>query len=120
MSWTKRAVKMTEHTAESAENRRLADLFAYIVPDGPKMLRETLCVAQSRIGNSPYDEGRKREHIARLQRLIDECDRMRPLGPNGKHDDRHTPECGCEDNPLGGPSGRDRRVTTPSEMHKED
>jgi hypothetical protein len=30
-----------------------------------------------------------------LQVLIDECDRMRPLGPDGKHGDRHTVECGC-------------------------
>jgi hypothetical protein len=67
------------------------------VPDGPKMLRETLCVAQARIGNSPYDEGRKREHIYRLQRLIDECDRHRPIGPDGKHGSRHTPTCGCDD-----------------------
>jgi hypothetical protein len=72
-----------------------SDVHGYAVADSPKMLRETLCVAQARIGNSPYDEGRKREHIDRLQRLIDECDRKRPLGPNGKHDDRHTPECGC-------------------------
>lgn len=80
-----------------SKNYDLADLFSYIVPDGPKMLRETLCVAQARIGNSPYDEGRKREHIDRLQRLIDECERMRPTGSDGKHDDRHTPTCGCRD-----------------------
>lgn len=34
-----------------------------VVTDSPKMLRETLCVAQARIGNSPLDEGRKHEHI---------------------------------------------------------
>lgn len=67
-----------------------------IVADGPKMLRETLSVAQARIGNSPYDESRKREHIDRLQRLIDECERHRPTGPGGKHGDLHTPTCGCE------------------------
>lgn len=78
-----------------SKNYDLADLFAYVIPDGPKMLRETLCVAQARIGNSPLDAGRKHEHIDRLQRLIDECDRMRPLGSNGKHDDRHTADCGC-------------------------
>jgi hypothetical protein len=75
---------------------------SYKVPDGPKMLRETLCVAQTRIGNSGLDEGRKDEHIARLGRLIAECDRHRPLGEDGKHDDLHTPTCGCED--LGGDS----------------
>ena len=73
------------------------DLTAYVVPDSPKMLKETLCVAQSRIGNSDYDDGRKQEHIERLQRLIDECDYHRPVGPNGKHGNRHTSTCGCED-----------------------
>lgn len=73
----------------------LADVHAYAVPDSPKMLRETLCVAQGRIGQSPLDAGRRDEHVQRLQRLIDECDRKRPLGSDGKHDDLHTPECGC-------------------------
>lgn len=86
---------MNEPTA--ADGHLLAkDLTAYIVPDSPKMLRETLCVAQARIGNSPHDKGRKAEHIARLGRLIDECDRHRPIGPDGKHNDRHTDTCGCE------------------------
>ena len=67
------------------------------VSDGPKMLRETLCVAQSRIGNSDLDLGRRREHLDRLQRLIDACDIHRPLGPDGKHGDRHTATCGCEE-----------------------
>lgn len=70
---------------------------SYEVPDGPKMLRETLCAAQTAIGNSVYDEGRRREHVERLGRLIAECDRQRPVGPDGKHGDRHTPTCGCED-----------------------
>jgi hypothetical protein len=69
---------------------------SYTVPDGPKMLRETLCVAAGVIGRAP-DDGRKREHVDRLQRLINECDRHRPIGPNGKHGDRHTLTCGCED-----------------------
>lgn len=72
---------------------------AYEISDGPKMLRETLCVAQTRIGNSGLDEGRRDEHIARLGRLIDECDRHRPLGPDGKHGNQHTPTCGCDDIP---------------------
>jgi hypothetical protein len=67
----------------------------YVVPDGPKELRETLCVAQTCIGLS--DDSRKRSHMDRLQRLIDECDRHRPIGPDGKHGQRHTPTCGCED-----------------------
>ena len=68
----------------------------YTIPDGPKMLRETLCVAAVRIGNAP-DDGRRRQHMDRIQRLIDECDRKRPIGPDGKHDDRHTAECGCDE-----------------------
>jgi hypothetical protein len=70
---------------------------SYEITDGPKMLRETLCVAQTRIGNSPFDADRRDEHVARLQRLIDACDAHRPFGPDGKHGDRHTPTCGCED-----------------------
>lgn len=73
----------------------LADLHSYIVPDGPKMLRETLSVAQASIGARPRGP-RALEHIDRLQRLIDECERKRPTGPDGNHDDRHTPECGCK------------------------
>jgi hypothetical protein len=76
-------------------NYDLADLHSYIVPDHPKMLRETLCLAQTRILNSRYDDGRRQAHSDRLQRLIDECDRKRPLGPVGTHGDRHTSECGC-------------------------
>lgn len=67
---------------------------AYVVPDGPKMLRETLCVAQTRIGLS--GDPRAREHVDRLQRLVDECDRHRPIGPDEKHGTRHTPTCGCD------------------------
>lgn len=69
---------------------------SYEVPDGPKMLRETLCVAQTEVGNSPWNEDRKLEHLDRLQRLIDACDQHRPLGPDGKHGDLHTPTCGCD------------------------
>ena len=64
------------------------------IPDTIKMLRETFCVAQTHIAISGGH--RAKEHIARLQRLIDDCDRQRPLGPDGKHDDRHTPTCGCD------------------------
>jgi hypothetical protein len=71
---------------------------SYEVPDGPKMLRETLCVAQAMVGNFDIS-GRRHEHVDRLQRLIDACDEHRPLGPDGKHGDRHTPSCGCEDTP---------------------
>jgi hypothetical protein len=68
---------------------------SYNIDDDPKMLRETLAVAQSEIANSLYNKSRQQEHIKRLQRLINECDRKRPLGFDGKHGNRHTPTCGC-------------------------
>ena len=71
---------------------------SYTVPDDPKMLRETLCVAQGLVLRAP-DDGRKREHGDRLQRLINECDRHRSIGTDGKHGDRHTITCGCDDMP---------------------
>ena len=64
-------------------------------PDSPKMLRETLCEAQTFIGQ--WMPSNYQSHLDRLQRLINECDRHRPLGPDGKHGNRHTPTCGCED-----------------------
>ncbi|GLY08301.1 hypothetical protein [Actinoplanes sp. NBRC 101535] len=73
---------------------------SYEVPDGPKMLRETLSVAQACIGGSDLGQQHKEIHIARLGRLIDECDRHRPLGPDGKHRDLHTGTCGCQDVPA--------------------
>ena len=65
--------------------------------DTLKMIRETFCLAQSAINQWPSGEGRKPGHVARLQRLIDDIDDQRPLGTDGKHGDRHTPTCGCED-----------------------
>jgi hypothetical protein len=62
--------------------------------DSLKMVRETLCVAMTYVGLS--DDYRATEHVARLQRLCDDIDRQRPLGPDCKHDERHTPTCGCE------------------------
>lgn len=70
---------------------------AYEVSDGPKMLRETLCHAQTLVGINPWLRPEVRaDHVARLQRLIDACDVHRPLGPDGKHGERHTETCGCE------------------------
>src|SRR4051812_49217617 len=67
------------------------------IPDvDPKSLREMLCVAQSRIGNSNEDPGRKAGFINMLSNIIVLIDNQRPLGPDGKHGDRHTPYCGCE------------------------
>ncbi len=64
--------------------------------DTLKMIRETLCQAQSAITQWPADEDRKPVHLARLGRLINDIDRQRPLGPDGKHGDRHTQTCGCD------------------------
>lgn len=65
-----------------------------ITSEGPKMLRETLCVAQTHVGLS--GDNRAREHVERIQQLIDQLDEHRPLGSDGKHGDRHTLTCGCE------------------------
>lgn len=73
-------------------------------PDSLKMIRETLCVTQARIGYAA--DPRNREHIDRLQRLIDSIDQQRPLGPDGKHGDLHTPNCQCEDGAAGDATGR--------------
>lgn len=88
-----------------SKNYELADLYSYIVPDTPKMLRETLCVAQAGIaelirGGTTSAGGSMQSHMDRLSRLIEDCDRQRPLGPGGKHDNRHTPTCGCHYNPM--------------------
>ena len=67
------------------------------VQDSPKMLRETLCVAQAAVGHAFPNDGRLRGHLDRLGRLIEECERHRPLGTNGKHGDGElcTRTCGC-------------------------
>lgn len=73
----------------------MATLF---VPDRDlKGLRETLCVAQTMLNQAP---AALQPHRARIEALISEVDRHRPLGPDGNHDNRHTPTCGCEDRDL--------------------
>lgn len=66
----------------------------------PKTLREALCLAQGALSQFTVYSNDDLNQVMRarevLEHLIDECDRKRPLGPDGKHDDRHTPECGCE------------------------
>jgi hypothetical protein len=61
-------------------------------PEDLKMLREDLCWAQSRMAVSPADD----RNMHRIQDLINEIDRHRPLDPSGTHGDLHTPTCGCE------------------------
>lgn len=65
-----------------------------------KATREALCAAQSALGEMArrgMDAGTAPHRIARLGALIRELDIHRPLGPDGKHGNRHTPTCGCED-----------------------
>ena len=68
------------------------------VQDSIKMLREAFCQSQAAIIHltQSHEYVGLHRHVKVLGRLIDECDRQRPLGPDGKHDDRHTPTCGCE------------------------
>jgi hypothetical protein len=65
-------------------------------PDSLKMVREALCLAETWL-QGVHDTGQAEEARGTLQRLIADIDRQRPLGPDGKHGDRHTPTCGCED-----------------------
>jgi hypothetical protein len=66
------------------------------IPDGdPKTIREALCMAQAYLRADNY--------IRNVQKIIDAIDILRPLGPDGKHEDRHTPYCGCEDGQLPDP-----------------
>lgn len=66
--------------------------------DTLKMVRETLCIAQTAISRDVMSGVHWSESVTkRLQRMIDEIDRQRPLGTDGKHDDLHTETCGCPD-----------------------
>lgn len=68
-----------------------------------KMLREALCVAQSAIGQA-YSMNQQKPYVTNkidaIQKVIDEIDILRPLGPDGKHGNLHTEFCGCEYNPY--------------------
>lgn len=105
VTWTATAYATTDDASWPTDENRAraaAAVQAYAPPgtwimritdDGPKMLRETLCLAQAAIiavSQAPQ------HHLDSLQRLIAECDRHRPLGPDGKHGNRHTPTCGCD------------------------
>lgn len=66
---------------------------------GVKATREALCAAQWALGEAAargVDVDTTPARVARLQMLINEIDVHRPLGPDGKHGNRHTPTCGCE------------------------
>ena len=78
-----------------------ADLHAYVVPVTPKMLRETLCVVEYALrelekARPDFNAGGTIDsHLCRIRHLLDECDRKRPTGPDGRHGNRHADECGC-------------------------
>lgn len=69
----------------------------------PKMVREALCFAERAVARSVPEVPTAQANITGqvLADLIRECDRNRPLGPDGTHGDRHTLTCGCEDVPAG-------------------
>ncbi len=66
--------------------------------DNIKMAREALCLAQMALHES--DANIANSVPRRIGMLIKELDKHRPLGPDGKHGDLHTPTCGCEDKPM--------------------
>ncbi|QDH91669.1 hypothetical protein QDA01_gp20 [Microbacterium phage Cinna] len=83
-----------------------AEEAALVIPSADlKSLRETLCRAQTalQVMLPPTLEGYEAEagqhliDLERLDKVIAEIDRNRPLGTDGKHGDLHTPTCGCED-----------------------
>ena len=64
-----------------------------------KTLREALCVAQSGIAQA-YGQRQSAyamTYVKVIQKTINQIDVLRPLGPDGKHGNRHTDFCGCED-----------------------
>lgn len=56
-----------------------------------KMLREDVCRRLAEQRDFPV------EVIAAANILVGVIDVHRPLGPDGKHGNRHTATCGCED-----------------------
>lgn len=70
----------------------------FLITEDLKMLRETLCIAQTSINLDIFmDPSRKPKHTKRLEALIGELDLHRPLESDGKHGNLHTDTCGCED-----------------------
>lgn len=65
---------------------------------GLKTLREDLCVAQSALSyySVTADPNAQIGRIKRRDAIVQQIDKLRPLGPDGKHKNRHTEFCGCE------------------------
>ena len=62
--------------------------------------REALCLAQTALhawAGSGINANLVPGYVDRIGDLVNEIDVHRPLGPDGKHGDRHTATCGCED-----------------------
>lgn len=71
----------------------------YNIPHDPKMLHEAMTTAAYLLRT--YGDLNS-EPLAKIAAdIAKECERLRPLGPNGKHGDLHTEWCGCD-----GPSWR--------------
>lgn len=66
--------------------------------DNLKQLRESLCVAQSGIRHAKESNQTNyyQHHVQTIGDLINQIDELRPLGPDGKHGNRHTDHCGCD------------------------
>ncbi len=79
----------------------LSDLHCYIVAISPKMLKETLSVVEHAMQKLARDRpgynagGDISTHLSRIGLLLDEYNKMRPTGRDGRHGDRHTSVCGC-------------------------
>jgi len=67
-------------------------------PDSLKMIRESLCVAQTAMHYADRSNSAqiRQSDYDRITRLIEDIDRQRPLGRNGKHGKLHTETCGCD------------------------
>lgn len=64
-----------------------------------KMLREQLCLAQLSVQTDlDWNGVHSQERVsATLGNIINVLDHHRPLGADGKHGNKHTKTCGCED-----------------------
>lgn len=72
-----------------------------------KVAREALCAAMNGLPN--YSSLYTAQRVA-LSQMIQEIDVLRPIGPDGKHSDRHTLYCGCDDVTAGDLIREERRA----------
>lgn len=79
-----------------------SELHSYALPVSPKSLRETMCVVEFALAELERSQpgynagGSIASHLERVREVVAECDRKRPTGTGGKHDNLHTDECGCD------------------------